>query len=77
MKSYSVIAFTFIQKTKKTERQKKKWGSELDQNQGRIDSLLVSLFLARIFRSTLEVNNVILDPGFIKDGEDKGQQLEN
>lgn len=27
--------------------------------------------------STSEVNNVILDPGFIKDGEDKGKQLEN
>lgn len=44
---------------------------------GKDDGLLVSLFLARIFCSTLEVNNVILDPGFIKDGEDKGQQLEN
>lgn len=27
--------------------------------------------------STAEVNDVILDPGFIKDGEDRGKQLEN
>lgn len=27
--------------------------------------------------SISEVNNVILNPGFIKDGEDKGKQSEN
>lgn len=39
VKSYSVMAFT--QKTKR-KKQKKKWSSRLDQNQGKIDVLQVS-----------------------------------
>lgn len=75
VKSYSVIAF--IQKSKK----QKKWGWGLDQTKERlIDWLMAfkSLSSQDLSQDSIsEVNNVILNPGFIKDGEDKGKQLEN
>lgn len=56
VKSYSVMASTFIQKTKKGKKQKKKWSSGLDQNQGRIDGLQVS----RISHSTVHQRSIML-----------------
>lgn len=77
VKSYSLIAFTFIQNTKKNKKQKKKWGSGLDQNKEGLMAFK-SLSIQDLSQdSTSEVHNVILDPGIIKDGEDKGKQSEN
>lgn len=74
-KSYSVIAFTFIRKTRgKSQRNGVKDVAKIWEGLMAFQSLS-SEDLSQC--STSEVNNVILDPGFIKDGEDKGKQSEN